>query len=46
MLNQGIADHLRGHLWAKLLNIDRAQAIHSNNLYQKLCQFKNDETER
>lgn len=46
MLNQGIPDHLRGHLWAKLLNIDRAQAIHSNNLYQKLIQFKNDETER
>lgn len=45
IINKGIPDELRGQLWIKLLEIDQAIAVHSDNLYEKLTDFTNDEAE-
>ena len=45
MLNIGVPEHIRGRLWAKLLEIEHTAAIYSDDLYAKLCNFSNEEAE-
>ena len=45
MINEGVPEELRGRLWSKLLEIDQAVAIHSDNLFEKLTDFDNEEAE-
>ena len=46
MLNKGVSDHWRGALWMKLLGIEQAIEVHSDDLYQKLLSFENREAEK
>ena len=46
MIHDGVSDRVRGPLWMKLLEIEKAMAVHSDNLYQKLLEFHNEEAER
>ena len=45
MIHVGVPECIRGRLWIKLLEIEQAKAVHSDNLYEKLCDFDNDEAE-
>lgn len=45
IIHEGVPDELRGQLWIKLLDIGQAISVHSENLYDKLCDFDNEEAE-
>jgi len=45
MVHVGVPECIRGRLWIKLLEIEQAKAVHSEGLYEKLCDFDNEEAE-